>query len=289
MMAEKPFSKMWRGLVLLLVCGTSTALTQTSATDYKALSEEISRQLAGSDPALRTCATDRIRKLLVDDPARTTWQLRGQFLKIMLDTGQNDAAQDLALRAILANPSDTAVVEGLQQSRIRALLNGGKTEQALVAAKSLYNVCGMGNTASAMLAVAECLNAAHPDDASFVQRFKAEQLAGAALPGGDKPSTKPAGPSVLSAIRIPAEAYAPVIRQIIAEDFNSLMGKGNLLLLADRTNEAMAVFERAYGVAAEYQIVAASEAIARCMRAQDGTIGRANAWVLSIRPKSNRR
>lgn len=29
----------------------------------------------------------------------------------------------------------------------------------------------------------------------------------------------------------------------------------------------------------------ASESIARCMRAQDGTIGRANAWVLSIRPK----
>ena len=59
---------------------------------------------------------------------------------------------------------------------------------------------------------------------------------------------------------------------------------GNLLLLADRASDAQPLFERAYSVAKTNVVAQASENVARCMRAEDGTIGRANNWVLSIRP-----
>jgi hypothetical protein len=32
-------------------------------------------------------------------------------------------------------------------------------------------------------------------------------------------------------------------------------------------------------------LVEASESLARCLKAEDGTIGRANAYVMSLRPK----
>jgi hypothetical protein len=59
---------------------------------------------------------------------------------------------------------------------------------------------------------------------------------------------------------------------------------GDLLLLADRPKEARAAFEKAYTLASDKDLATASESIARCMRAEDGSIGRANAWVLSICP-----
>jgi len=48
--------------------------------------------------------------------------------------------------------------------------------------------------------------------------------------------------------------------------------------------DAQVIFERAYALAKPEDIKGASESIARCMKAEDGTVGRANAWAASIRP-----
>jgi predicted RNA polymerase sigma factor len=71
---------------------------------------------------------------------------------------------------------------------------------------------------------------------------------------------------------------------MIGEDFISLTARGNLLLICGRTDEARSVFERAYALAPDAQLPAATESIARCMKAQDGSIGHANAWILSLHP-----
>jgi len=73
--------------------------------------------------------------------------------------------------------------------------------------------------------------------------------------------------------------YAAAIQQYTGADYGSLLSLGDLLLLADRAKEAQPVFERAYAVAGEKDLAAATESIARCMRAEDGAIGRANAWA----------
>jgi hypothetical protein len=62
------------------------------------------------------------------------------------------------------------------------------------------------------------------------------------------------------------------------------MGWGNLLLLSDKPKEANKAFEAAYRISPEKQLAAATEALARAMRAEDGNVERANAWVLSLRP-----
>jgi hypothetical protein len=48
------------------------------------------------------------------------------------------------------------------------------------------------------------------------------------------------------------------------------------------------VFEHAYILATGADLRIATESIARCIKAEDGTIGRANAWVLPIRPSAGR-
>lgn len=43
-------------------------------------------------------------------------------------------------------------------------------------------------------------------------------------------------------------------------------------------------FEQAYKVAEKSHLAAATESLARTMKAEDGAIGRANAFLLSLRP-----
>ena len=65
-----------------------------------------------------------------------------------------------------------------------------------------------------------------------------------------------------------------------------MIERGNLLLLADQPKEAMACFHAAYlaaNVHAEW--AEAASRIAACMKAEDGTNGRANAWAWSLRQR----
>jgi hypothetical protein len=95
--------------------------------------------------------------------------------------------------------------------------------------------------------------------------------------------------SVLTSIKIDPSLYAGRLPQEVApmpleEDFAKLTTTGNLLLLADQPQNARLWFEQAYRVCNERQLAAATESLARVMKAEDGTIGRANAWLLSLRP-----
>jgi hypothetical protein len=91
------------------------------------------------------------------------------------------------------------------------------------------------------------------------------------------PSAGSSKPSVLASIKVDGSPCAAAIQQHTGADYGSLLSPGNLLLPADRAKEAQPVFERAYAVAGEKDLAAATESIARRMRAEYGAIGRANA------------
>jgi tetratricopeptide (TPR) repeat protein len=242
--------------------------------------EVLATQLSGPDPTRQVEAVGKVRKLLETEPNKAVGELRGRWLKAMMAGGRYDDAAELALKGILIQPQSTQGVPALQEFRVRALLAAGKKQEALSNAKSLFNVAPMDRTADAMLLVAECVRAADPE---LADRFREEEIAGAATqPVGAGPTTKVS--VVLAGIKVDARPYEEAIGRQTQEEYYSFVGLGNLLLLADKPREARAAFERAYAVAAERDLPAATGNIAKAMKAEDGTIGRANGWILSLRP-----
>ena len=159
-------------------------------------------------------------------------------------------------------------------------------------AKGLFNVCRMQNTAKDLLLIADCLKAAYPGDDAIIDRLRDKQIAGSALTDqrstlNAEHSTLNRGTSVLAGIKLEGSPYAAAIQQYTkGTDYSSLVALGNLLLLSDRAKEARPVFERAYALATDKYLATATENVARCIRAEDGTIDRANTWALSIRPST---
>jgi len=276
-------------LFLAVFCSLASADGPAAKPDPTAIATEIAKQLGSPDAGQQQQGIAALRKFIQSDPSHAVPVLRTTGIAALMDGKRYDELDEICARAVEGVASETATLELLETARIQALLAGGKAEKALAHAKALYNISSMATTSDAMLRVAECLNFAHPDDFSLTERFRAQQKAGEAKPSG--PVVRPAGTaanpdpsSVLGAIKIDPQEHHDAIAKMYGEDFTSLLAKGNLLLLSDRPHDAMGVFERAYGVATEAQIQAASEAVARAMKAEDATIGRANAWVQSIRP-----
>jgi len=220
---------------------------------------------------------------------------KGHWLTGLMAAQRYEDVAGLALEGTLALPWDIPSVEYMQTYRVQALLKMSKPEEALAAAKGFFNVCTMKDTANALVLVIECLKAAHPGDEAIIDRLREEQMAGAvvgtdeereakSVERGEKASGGSSKRSVLASIKVNGSLYDKAMQEYTGEDYGSLAALGNLLLLADKPKEARPLFERAYAIAAPKHLAAATESIARCMRAEDGTVGRANAWVLSIRP-----
>lgn len=247
----------------------------------KTEAELLADDLASRDASRRQEALAQVRELLAADGRKAANDLRARWLKAMLAGGMNDEILELTQTAILNQPTITHNVAGYQEYRVKALLATGRKEEALAAAKGLFNVAPMNITGQALLLVAECLRAIDPAKADA---FREEQVAGAATRPADA-ATQPAQCPTLASIRVDAAPYEAAAANLAgAGDYNSLTGAGNLYLLADKPAEARAMFDRAYAIAPENQVAQATENIARTIKAQDGTIGRANGWILSLRP-----
>lgn len=105
-----------------------------------------------------------------------------------------------------------------------------------------------------------------------------QQVAGAVpvAPGG-----KAYRCTVLESIPLHGRHFASTLRDLQPfTDYQSLLARGNLLLLSGKAAEAMGLFRlmaNQYGTGRT-----ANECIARALKAEDGTIGRANGFVLSL-------
>ncbi len=246
--------------------------------------QEILDQLASPDAAQKKAAVEAIRQRM---QTRGILELRSNFIKAMLNNKMFKETADLADEAILSAPWETRSVEQILQARIRALLALGQSELALSESKSLFNVASMAGTSEAILTTVECISAARPKDVELFNRFREEQIAGAATTSAStQPTTQPRAirSSVLDGLKVDAKRYDEALAKFPGEDGQALLARGNLLLLADRPKDAKVIFERMYSLSS-VELIEASEALARQMKAEDGTIGRANAWVISIRPK----
>ena len=213
-----------------------------------------------------------------------------EWLKELLKQKRYDDVEKLALSTMCRFPYNLKFLEAFQERRIRAKLDQGKADEALILSKSLYNVCAMSSTSHAIDLVCECIQAMNKDKdpEGAVKKFKLQQVLGAAPPS----TTQPAADSkdqqtVFKSIKVDPASYQDAITTA-ESDFDGIDGlfaKGNLMLLADQPAQARVPLEKAYKTATEKDLAAGAEGVARAMRAEDGCVGRANAWVLSLRPK----
>ena len=249
---------------------------------------EIAQKLASEDAAVRQQALESLKDRMASQPGRAL-DLRASAAKPLLAGKHYAEALDLAQFAISTLPHDARLVEAAQQMKVRALLATGKGEEALQNAKSLFNVATMAGTSESILLLAESINVARPKDREIFNKFREEQIAGAATQPATQPvsisSGKGARSAVLDSIKVDARPYEEALAKLTGEDYQSLMARGNLLLMADRPKDARDVFERMYSMSGASDLIDASEALARLIRAEDGTIGRANSWVGAIKPR----
>ncbi len=276
--------------MLLVTAVTATAWAATNAPTSKPAEDPIRSLLQSGNPQKMQQGIEAIwEQLHSADPKAVRSAVRGMVWQHWLDglvaRKRYKDVERLCSAAILAVPSETRWLEELEGFRVRSFLLDGKPNEALSAAKQAFNVCRLEAAAKCLSRLADCLKEAYPNDPTIVQRFRDEQSAGANTQAITSPRTT-LGPrsSVLDNIRIDGSAYRKAAEDRTGDEFWNLMSRGNLLLLADRAKEARPVFERAYAIAPDKHLAVATESIARCMKAEDGTIGRANAWVLSIRP-----
>ena len=246
---------------------------------------EMIANLGSSDPDTRKTGMESLKARITSWPTRGDWHHgteAKQVAKALLAAKRWDELDDYYGCVLQNIPMDYRSVEAVQYARVKMLLAQNRPADALAAAKSLYNVSSMEGTSEAILLIAECLIAARPEDRLAYEKFKDEQIAGAST----QPSTRPATRSaIMASIHVESRAFDEILRNFPGEDYTALMARGNLLLMGDRLAQARPVVERLYTLAAVGNLAEASECLARLIKAEDGTIGRANAFVYSIRPK----
>ena len=245
--------------------------------------DPLTLQLRSDDATEQQKGIDGIKALFARDPSKATDKFKKEWVGLLLTSQHYQDVLDLSTVVVMNVAGELQSLEQMQKVRIQALIGLGKPEEALSNAKSYYNVASMKGTAEAIMAVVQCLNINPSADSNRLDRFKAQQLLSSNSVAALKEMAS--GPSVLGGMHVTTpDIYTVALKKYGGEDFGNLTARGNLLLLADRVKEAREVFERAYVIADDKQVNAASESIARLMKAEDGSVFRANAWVLSIRP-----
>jgi len=277
-------SKLFFAFGVVSLFAASLPAPAVYAANMKPVYAQINSALTSGNTTQRATAVRQIAAVLrqgthYDCPTR----LRYRWLPALMTDKDYPAVAKLARLEILLNPGQTSNVARFQEYRVQALLAMGKVNAALRNAKSLFDVCTMQRTAGAALLLAKCLRAQGPDGAQQAAKFQQQELSGEKMPPAGKP---PRTCAVLAAITVNARPYLAAATAQSGQHVWTLIGRGNLLLLADKPVRARACFDQAYDMAGKKTLPIVSERIASSIRAADGTIGRANRWALSIRPRA---
>ncbi len=196
------------------------------------------------------------------------------WLPLLIEDGHDATAAKLARENILLHPGVAGWIGLWQQWRVEALLAMGKTQAAFRNAKSLFYECPLGQTRTALLLLQECLAKVYPHGHKLIALFIHEQMAGAWQPG--------LSCKVLSLTKIHANPYAKVLATVHGTSQWALCEKGNLLLLMGRVNRALRQMKLAAALAGDARDYLADAAnVARAMKAVDGTVYRANRYMLT--------
>ena len=220
---------------------------------------------------------------LMDQPGHYAlpFRIAYNWLPMLLKTGHDATVAHLARESILANPGYTILVGLCQQDRVEALLAMGKVNKALRNAKSLFDVCLLGQTRTALLLLEEGLEKAYPDGGKLIRLFIREQMAGARKKGVQC--------KVLSLIKINAKPYEQALENVHGTSQWALQEKENLLLLAGHVRRALRTAKLAAALNTNIRGYLGDAAdVARAMKAVDGTVYRANAHMLAAARRAAR-
>ncbi len=274
--------------LLLIASSTFAAINPKDPTTPNTISAAIKAADAKQLPALIL----EIKQALFQDPGQVSYILRTSWLSALIAAHHHTQAADLAFEAILADPQDTSAVFDLQDIRVHALLLSGDVAQALAQSKALFNVASMEHTEQALSTVAACLAAAYPNDRAIIRRFSEEQIIGATTqpshskaPDQDDPSKIV---STLKSIHIDPAPYEETLNTLDPAEQQHARSRANLLLLAGKPAEAEALMQKSLehelteGDRKPDDVGRAAEEVARCIKAQDGLLGRANRYLLTL-------
>jgi hypothetical protein len=253
--------------------------------DQNAITAGIKSGGAAADEAVAT-----IEKLILRNGLQGGYAMmafRYKWSRDLFEEKRFEEINHLGKLAVLTYANQTYHTEDIQRWRVKALSAMNRHEEALGVAKGYFNIARLEKTADALDTVLRCLKAAYPNDPELIERFKREQQEGALLTRAPSPSKN----SVLKSIKIPATEIEDAMAHFQrlgggGGDLDHQMAAANLLLLADRCDEAHEILVEAYnGTVRDSQLHDAMESVPRAIKAQDGTIGRANQWLLENRPR----
>jgi tetratricopeptide (TPR) repeat protein len=229
---------------------------------------KLGHDLAAADPETVSRAVSQMRLL---HSREAIDGLRSGWLKRLQQLSRFEDVIEITQYLIGQAPYYTDDMAFLISAETRAQLKLGRTDEAIKNAKRLYFVASMTDMESAMQLMAECLGIAMHSDPNSVKRFKSEQIEGYLI-GGRRSA-------VLDAIQVDVYLYgaAPTTK---TQDDLAVLRAGNMMLLAGKADEAFKLFSRAVVDARtprdRWERIAD---VARAMKAQDGTVGRANAFL----------
>jgi len=260
---------------IICMAAPTTRPAYPSPLDSKAERSRLAIELRSGNPSRVAAAVKEVRDGSLH---HATYDM------LLVDAGLYSDAEAASIEGTISEAADSNACGGFAEVRARALLADGKAEGALQAAKSCYNVCLLRKTADAIELVSDCLVAAYPDDPTIAARFKSQQMAWAAAQSSTSPSDGPdLGPPVLAQIHVDDSQFRKAIGDLHGLTFAQITAKGNLLLIVDQPKEARKLFDLALRMAkGNGRLSLAVENIARCIRAESGCVGPANAFIVSL-------
>ncbi len=237
---------------------------------------ELLAQLTSNDDGQISTATIEIQAVIGKNKLKGFQSLTADFLPALLKAEKYEVADELAKSGILAVPYDARDLPAAFNARIQAAQARKEPEEALKLAHSLFNVCTMKDTAAALVTLAACLKAAYPDKPELVDQLK-QQIRG--TPASGQATTD----SIIKTLPVDNEdAYLLAMNRIPNTNKLRHLSSGNLLLIAGHALEARKEFEAGIATPVDAQYVKlCQEGVACSMKAEDGLLTRANAYMLS--------
>jgi hypothetical protein len=235
--------------------------------------DKATADITGTNAAAQTAAIEKANGWIKGGwVSADVWR---KWIPALVKAGKHQEVLEMATLAECGRAGMDAIVP-LQEARLRAYLALGKNDEALKVAKGYYNVVEIKNTAAAVDFVGTCLAKAHPEDGEIVRKFRNEQ---AQASQGTAPEK-----AMLKEIVVDSGPFEAALRVMATKTrYIDRVAYGNLLLIADKGEDAEKLFRELYQVAAtQEELTQATEGIARALRAEDGNVARANAWLVKV-------
>jgi hypothetical protein len=279
--------------LLVAVWASSTGFGQTADKVPPTPQATVLSELESSDPAAIQKGIAELKSLEDSGSFLKTSGLEAKAISAAFKDQEYDACSTVASESVLKyRYNDILHSQDLLIMMVRCKLAMGKPEEALSIAKTLYAYCAMEKTRDAIVLIEECLKAAHKEDGkTVIDLFHSQQVAGSKVTP-DAPSAEAKRANVLTDIPGYPDLSTEADRIAQTNLGDSVIWRenkiGNLLLLAGKPEEAEAEFRTAMATTSNEAVNRAAIAgVARAIRAEDNTLGRANNFILTLNRRND--